>query len=125
MRANKKSIKPVWSDADDAPDLSTPKWKAKLAAAPVKRGRPKAVDTKLSTTIRIDRDVLSAFKKGGPRSGRRGLTRPCVIGLRPAKLSPSAGKPSDRIIQGLICSSLALGDLDMLAPHLGKTICHV
>ena len=66
MRANKKSTKPVWSDADDAPDLSTPKWKAKLAAAPVKRGRPKAVDTKLSTTIRIDRDVLSAFKKGGP-----------------------------------------------------------
>jgi uncharacterized protein (DUF4415 family) len=66
MRANKKSTKPVWSDPDDAPDLSAPAWKAKLIAAPVKRGRPKAVETKLSTTIRIDRDVLSSFKKGGP-----------------------------------------------------------
>ena len=66
MRANKKSTKPVWSDPDDAPDLSAPAWKAKLAAAPVKRGRPKAEETKLSTTIRIDRDVLSAFKKDGP-----------------------------------------------------------
>jgi uncharacterized protein (DUF4415 family) len=65
MRANKKPTRTVWSDVDDAPDLSMPKWKAKLAAAPVKRGRPKAVDTKLSTTIRIDRDVLSVFKKGG------------------------------------------------------------
>jgi uncharacterized protein (DUF4415 family) len=66
MRANKKPAKAAWSDPDDAPDLSTPKWKAKLAVAPVKRGRPKSADTKLSTTIRIDRDVLSAFKKGGP-----------------------------------------------------------
>ena len=66
MRANKKTTKPVWSDPDDASDLSAPAWKAKLAAAPVKRGRPKAEETKLSTTIRIDRDVLSAFKKGGP-----------------------------------------------------------
>lgn len=66
MSANKKPTKPVWSDPDDAPDLSARAWKAKLDAAPVKRGRPKAVDTKLSTTIRIDRDVLLAFKKAGP-----------------------------------------------------------
>jgi uncharacterized protein (DUF4415 family) len=66
MPANKKSIKPVWSDTDDAPDLSAPAWKAKLDAVPVKRGRPKTVNTKLSTTIRIDRDVLLAFKKAGP-----------------------------------------------------------
>ena len=66
MRVNKKSTKPVWSDADDAPDLSSPIWKAKLVAAPVKRGRPKAADPKLSTTIRIDRDVLQALKKSGP-----------------------------------------------------------
>ena len=65
MRANKKSTKAVWSDPDDAPGLSTPKLKAKLEAAPVKCGRLKAVGTKRSTTIRIDRDVLSAFKKGG------------------------------------------------------------
>jgi len=44
MPENKKPARPVWSDADDAPDLSTPKWKAKLAAAdeqarPVAKGR--------------------------------------------------------------------------------------
>lgn len=66
MRVNKKSTKAAWSDPDEAPDLSARKWKAKLDAAPVKRGRPKAVETKLSTTIRIDRDVLLAFKKAGP-----------------------------------------------------------
>ena len=66
MPENKKFTKTVWSDPDDSPDLSTRKWKAKLDAAPVKRGRPKAVETKLSTTIRIDRDVLLAFKKAGP-----------------------------------------------------------
>ena len=66
MSANKKPTKPVWSDPDDAPDLSAPLWKVKLDAVPVKRGRPKSMDTKLSTTIRIDRDVLQAFKKAGP-----------------------------------------------------------
>lgn len=30
------------SERDDAPDLSSPKWKAKLDAVPVKRRRPKA-----------------------------------------------------------------------------------
>ena len=71
MRVNKKSTKPVWSDADNAPDLSAPQWKAKLDPAPVKRGRPKVMDTTLSTTIRIDRDVLLAFKKAGPGSQTR------------------------------------------------------
>ncbi len=31
-------------DSDDAPDLSTPDYQAKLAATPVRRGHPKSTD---------------------------------------------------------------------------------
>ena len=51
---------------DDLPDLATPEWQAKFAQVPVQRGRPKAAVTKVSTTIRLDPDVLAAFKAGGP-----------------------------------------------------------
>jgi uncharacterized protein (DUF4415 family) len=66
MAANKKSTKPAWVDPDAAPDLSSPEWQAKAVFTPAPRGRPKAEETKLSTTIRIDRDVLFVFKKDGP-----------------------------------------------------------
>ncbi len=51
---------------DDLPDLATPEWQAKFAQVPVQRGRPKAAVTKVSTTIRLDPDVLAAFKADGP-----------------------------------------------------------
>ena len=51
---------------DDLPDLSTPEWRAKFAKAPVRRGRPKAAVTKVSTTLRLDPDVIAAFRAGGP-----------------------------------------------------------
>ena len=51
---------------DDLPDLATPEWQAKFAQVPVQRGRPKADATKVSTTIRLDPDVLAAFKADGP-----------------------------------------------------------
>ena len=51
---------------DDLPNLATPEWQAKFAQVPVQRGRPKAAVTKVSTTIRLDPDVLAAFKAGGP-----------------------------------------------------------
>ncbi len=51
---------------DDAPDLSTPYWMEKFAQAKVQRGRPKAAVTKVSTTIRLDPEVLAAFKASGP-----------------------------------------------------------
>ncbi|MDE2744141.1 MAG: BrnA antitoxin family protein [Gemmatimonadota bacterium] len=51
---------------DDLPDLATPEWQAKFAQVPVQRGRPKAAVTKISTTIRLDPDVLAAFKADGP-----------------------------------------------------------
>ncbi|MFN0194510.1 MAG: BrnA antitoxin family protein [Aestuariivirga sp.] len=65
MSANRKSMGQGWIDPDDAPDLSTQKWRKKFAAAPVKRGRPKAAITKVSTTIRLDADVLKVLKKSG------------------------------------------------------------
>jgi uncharacterized protein (DUF4415 family) len=65
MRVSKKSTARGWVDRDEAPDLSRPKWQEKLAAAPVKRGRPKAAVTKISTTIRLDADILKALKSTG------------------------------------------------------------
>ena len=64
MNANRKNTPPA-SD-DDLPDLSTPEWAAKFAGATVRPGRPKAANPKVSTTIRLDADVLAKFKAGGP-----------------------------------------------------------
>jgi uncharacterized protein (DUF4415 family) len=54
-----------WSDIDDAPDLTTPEWKAQFEAAPVVRGRPQSPTHKISTTIRLSQDVLFALKATG------------------------------------------------------------
>ena len=51
---------------DDAPDLSTPYWVEQFAKAPVQRGRPKSAAPKVSTTLRLDPDVLESFRAGGP-----------------------------------------------------------
>lgn len=51
---------------DDVPDLSTPYWIARFAKATVQRGRPKAPVTKVSTTLRLDPDVIAHFKAEGP-----------------------------------------------------------
>ena len=56
----------ILDDADDAPDLTQMPWAEKLAAAPVQRGRPKSVNPKVSTTIRLDADVLQRFRADGP-----------------------------------------------------------
>jgi uncharacterized protein (DUF4415 family) len=66
MTGNKPSTGHDWIDEDDAPDLSTPDYQAKLAAATPRRGRPKAESPKISTTIRLDADVLEAFRATGP-----------------------------------------------------------
>lgn len=67
MSANAKGMGPVLSevDDDDLPDFSGDDWAAKIDAAPVKRGRPKAEVRKISTTIRLDPDVVDAFKAEG------------------------------------------------------------
>lgn len=56
MTANKPFTAPDF--ADDAPDLSAPEWREKFAAAAVRRGRPRAPTRKVSTTIRLDPDIL-------------------------------------------------------------------
>ncbi|WP_297975944.1 BrnA antitoxin family protein [uncultured Amaricoccus sp.] len=71
MNGNRSSSAPASDDPkdvfeDDAPDLSTPYWQERFARAEVKRGRPKAAVTKVSTTIRLDPDVLEKFRATGP-----------------------------------------------------------
>ena len=63
MTANKPPS--LLNPDDDAPDLSTPEWQARFAKTPVTRGRPKLADPKLSTTIRLDSEVLAHFRNGG------------------------------------------------------------
>ncbi|THD45583.1 MAG: hypothetical protein E7774_07695 [Bradyrhizobium sp.] len=64
MPAKKRFTAPDW-DPETAPDLSTPEYRARLDAASVKRGRPPIEHPKVSTTIRLDADVLEAFKAKG------------------------------------------------------------
>ena len=56
----------VFDPDDDIPDLSTPEWVARFATAKVQRGRPKEMVTKVSTTLRLDPEVLDRFKADGP-----------------------------------------------------------
>lgn len=62
MSENKKSTRPEWVDPDDAPDLSTPEWQAKLANVPVIRGRPKMLQPKQLHSIRLDPVIVDYFK---------------------------------------------------------------
>ena len=50
---------------DDIPDMTTPYWLERFAKATVQRGRPKAEAPKVSTTIRLDAEVLDHFKADG------------------------------------------------------------
>ena len=63
--SEQKLYGPRLGDPDDAPDLSAPEWAGKLAATPVRRGRPAAATRKVSTTIRLDADVVAAFRREG------------------------------------------------------------
>lgn len=66
MTESNRSSAPDWVDPDDVPDLTGPEWEEVTARAPVKMGRPKAKVTKVSTTIRLDPDVLEKFRATGP-----------------------------------------------------------
>lgn len=66
MSANKNSMESDWQDPDDVPDLSTPEWQAIIDKVPVRRGRPPVLVPKVSTTIRLDADVLEAYRAEGP-----------------------------------------------------------
>ena len=67
MHMNKKRLETDWVDPDDAPDLSTPEWRLRFATAEISRGRPKLERPKISTTLRLDSDVIAGFKAKGPK----------------------------------------------------------
>lgn len=79
MTTKRKNSVSVRVDPDDAPELSDADiergtWRiggrvvspAAARKAVARRGRPPGSGTKESTTIRFDKDVLEAFKAGGP-----------------------------------------------------------
>jgi uncharacterized protein (DUF4415 family) len=66
MNARQKSTGRDWVDPDDVPDLTAPEWEAVINATPVSRGRPRIPSPKVSTTIRLDADVIEKFRATGP-----------------------------------------------------------
>ena len=71
MPAKKRSGSTVWTDPDDAPELTVDM----LAEAEVFKGeqfvrrgpgRPKAEMTKQKISVRLDPDVLARLREGGP-----------------------------------------------------------
>ncbi len=67
MTVNKKSTTNNWIDPDEIPDLSTPEWQKKFSSVSVVRGRPPLDYPKVSTTLRLDADVIAQFKAKGPK----------------------------------------------------------
>lgn len=81
MKEKLPATNPEWIDPDDAPELTeeffergvwmigdkvvSPGQGKTAFRETLKRGRPKAAVTKVSTTIRLDADVLEAFKSTG------------------------------------------------------------
>ena len=58
----------AWVDPDDAPELSDAFFEAAdeyVGDTLVRRGRPKASQTKQALTVRYDVDVIEAFKATG------------------------------------------------------------
>jgi len=52
-------------DPDTAPDLTRDNWPDKFASAEVRRGRLMSRNPKVSTTIRLSRDVIDHFRADG------------------------------------------------------------
>jgi len=69
MNANVKNLPRTWVDPDDAPEI-TDDWIAgaelRDGEKVVRRGRPVG-SSKTPTTVRLDNDVLEAFRATGPR----------------------------------------------------------
>lgn len=68
MAAKKRTSKRAWRDPDDAPSL-TRGWleeaDAMVGDTVVRRGRPAGTAKKQAISIRLDRDVLAHFRRGG------------------------------------------------------------
>ena len=64
MTGNKRDME---TEADDdLPDLSAPYWVERFEKAKALRGRPVLAHPKVSTTIRLDKEVLDKFRATGP-----------------------------------------------------------
>ncbi|GGL66478.1 BrnA antitoxin family protein [Wenxinia marina] len=68
-RTSQAETETVFED-DDIPDISTPEWEAHIRRTGVlqagTRGRPRAPNPKVQTTLRLDPDVVERFKADGP-----------------------------------------------------------
>ncbi len=68
MPANKHATPTVWTDPDDAPELTDAFFERAAefdGAKLVRRGRPKAATTKEAVKLRLDADVLAALRATG------------------------------------------------------------
>ncbi|MBS1044502.1 BrnA antitoxin family protein [Gluconobacter cerinus] len=68
MNAKNSSGKPEWVDPDDAPELTDAFFEAatiRNGETIVRRGRPSNPHRKKQVTLRLDADVLDAFKRQG------------------------------------------------------------
>ncbi len=71
MTKSKTALKTTeWIDPDDAPEL-TEAWFEKadfyIGDKLIRRGRPSLEVPKISTTLRLDAEVLERFKAQGPK----------------------------------------------------------
>lgn len=68
MTGKKRSTPAIWSDPDDAPELTAAFFKSAdlyEGSKPKTRGRPKAAVTKEPVKLRLDADVLAALRASG------------------------------------------------------------
>lgn len=65
MMGGKESSTPRKSGSDDVPNPSKGDGSGKITRVLVRRGRPPLEKPKVSTTIRLSRDVIDHFKAGG------------------------------------------------------------
>jgi uncharacterized protein (DUF4415 family) len=69
MSANKPNTEAVWTDPNDAPELTDVFFERAdelNGARLVRRGRPKAEVVRERITIRLEPDVLEKFRASGP-----------------------------------------------------------
>ena len=66
MTGNKPSTATGWIDPDDAPDLSTPEYQAKLAADAGSAGRPKSASPKVRVGFRLSAELVERIRTSGP-----------------------------------------------------------
>ena len=76
MTANKQSMAPDWIDEDEAPDLSAPRLPREARCRSLRRGRPKAEAPKISTTVRLDADIVGHISAPAAPAGNPASTPP-------------------------------------------------